>query len=116
MKYTEAFFRFPIKVYDMKSIRDMEKMEDMKESLGMNGEQDEPVWRSCQCRLPASAFTEGRVYWHEAFNSGEEEKRDITIVYHKKFGSFTCLWNIKHFEEELDKFMDQFMQELNKSA
>lgn len=99
MKYTDRFFSFPIRIYDGKTIQDIEE----------GGEGD---WIVGVVRMP---FEDMRYScWYDGFSrdKGVEEVSekgfDATIVSNKMHGQFNCIWNRKRFEEKLNEGMEKY--------
>jgi len=99
MKYTEKFFSFPIRIYDSKSLPDIDD----------GGEGD---WIVGVVRMP---FEDMRYScWYDGFSRSKEvdevskEGFDATIVSNKMHGQFNCVWNRKKFEEKLNEGMEKY--------
>lgn len=106
-KFTDNFFRFPIKVYHM-------------EKTDTSDHEDDPVvegdWVQGYARV---SFEElDFLNWHEGFSKNVPTKQvsdqgcDLTIIYTERFGRYICLWPIKKFEEKINEFMARVASEI----
>lgn len=106
MKYTDKLFRFPIRLADEAQIMDM----GQRMSKGEDVSHEIVDTIDSYTRLP---IIQGDLCWHEAFPP-ETDFKDLmkeglqtTLVTSEKFGDFMCSWNMKKFEEELNKHMEK---------
>ena len=108
MRFSERFFRFPVKIYDGVSFRRILN----KELSGEADENETPDWAQGDVKLPVDGLTE--IYYYEGFSPGRKpedvinEGFDITMVFHPSFGDFECLWPFKKFEQKLDEFVEKY--------
>lgn len=105
-KFTDNFFRFPIKSYNE------DKWDD-------EYEKNEKFWVTGSARIPFEELSE--VSWWEGLSKGKtvddylEKGTDVTIVYSINYGYYVCTWPIKKFEEKLNEFMAKIENEILKS-
>ena len=109
MRFSERFFKFPIKIYDGVSIRRV-----MKQELDLDNPDDvqSPDWVQGYAKLPYWSLD--KLYYHEGFSTGRTPEEvakdgfDLTSVYHAEFGDFECLWPLEKFEKRLDEFAERY--------
>lgn len=114
MKYSETYFKFPIKVYNEKSIKEAK---DYEEATGNPTETD---WVEGIGKIKL----EDILGWFDSYPEGVPQEEvakngfSETIVETKELGSMICTWNRKKFERELDKHWsfinDVFIEETKK--
>ena len=109
MKFSERFFKFPIKVYDSASVKRVMKME---RELDDPGEAGNPAWARGYACFPYWDLND--LYYYDGYTAGtdtrivNEKGFELTMVYHKDFGDFECLWKRDRFEKELDLFTEKY--------
>lgn len=112
MKYSDQFFKFPIKVYETTSVRRALKEEEATD-IPHDGD-----WVIGYVRMPYWALDE--MCWYDVFTKGKEVAEvadkgfDATFVMHLKYGEFECTWSREKFEKELDKFTEWYDKEWEK--
>ena len=109
MKFTETFFKFPIRIYDNVSI-----VKNMKREMKNQDEDDEeisiPDWVRGEARIPHWALP--NIFYSDAYSTGRqpehvaEEGFDTTFISSIEFGEFECMWKVGKFERELDAFKE----------
>jgi hypothetical protein len=111
MKYTDKFFKMPIKMYDR---WEMVKAELKEEAQLMTdpelAQQEDAAWVPCMSYiLPEDIIGYDENFSREA-DLANTELPDMTIV-QTKTASYPCLWKLSKFEQKLNEFMEQ--QSLN---
>ncbi len=111
MKYTERYFKIPVRIYDGFSVHKAIVIEEKK--LSDNPENidrpETPDWVMGYARIPVSEIR----YWMDYYTEGREtgnvadEGFDLTLVETKNLGKFECCWERKEFEKRLDEFYDK---------
>jgi hypothetical protein len=109
MKYTDGYFKFPIRVYDPISVRDAYHREEKE------GEIVDGNWLLGFKRVHPDDIES----WEDTFTRdilplNEESECNATVVVIKGEGEIMCTWNRKKFEEKLDAFHDAFDQEIRR--
>lgn len=110
MKFTDRFFRLPIRFTDEYSI--IKINEEIQENKKLPDEQ--PMVNSIDSvyRLPFGEV-DG---WQEVnppetkfddILNGERKGFECTMVYTKTHGDLLCSWNIDKFEKKLDEYHDK---------
>lgn len=109
MKYTEQFFKFPVRIYDRYSVQNSEKREEM-ENAPVEGD-----WTIGQKAIPYTEITDYGDYFdsEEGISSVEEHGFTSTIIFTKDAGVFISPLIIEDFEERLNKHVDN-LKSLNK--
>lgn len=111
MKFSERFFKFPIRIYDSLSVRRAIKA-NQEQALTGEDVLITPAWVKGYGKIPYPAL--GQIFYSDSFKAGRELKDvreqgfDMTSIYHPDLGDFECTWNMQKFEEELDKFVDVY--------
>jgi|SRR5579885_3355627 len=109
-KYTDKFFTFPIKIYDSRSLKTAEQMEDANIHM-------DPEWISGWTRVHYKDLLQGFT-WQDGYSNGRsvdevrEEGFDLTIVYIEAYGEYTCTWDRKTFENKLNAFMTKHQDQI----
>lgn len=111
MKYTEKFFKFPIRVYDGFSLsKAMVKEEKKFETQDVDTiEGPEQVdWALGWVKLPYKQIVSWMDYFSEGRSTGEvaETGFDMTMIYTRDLGNFESTWKRSKFEEEINKFYE----------
>lgn len=117
MKYTDRFFKFPVKLY---LSRDVNERSDLEERLGIElppskeEEEEEPEYVMGWERIDVgdicgygSIFSRNRTL--------EDVRRDgfdCTIVYLKYGKEVGCSWSPDHFEKKLNEFYSRYQSEM----
>lgn len=104
MKYTERFFRFPVRIYDRYS---SQKAEEQEKDLDtpMEGE-----WVEGYQNMPHTDISD----WCDYFDStqGVEDVKEngfmYTLVFSRKAGAYVCTLPSKEFARRLDAFVDKY--------
>lgn len=110
MKFTDRWFKIPVRVYDGFSVHKAIMLEDKK--LFENPEEIEkpeiPDWVKGYARIPLEEITSWIDYYSEGRETSEvaTEGFDLTLVETKNLGKFECTWKRDKFEEELNKYAD----------
>jgi hypothetical protein len=109
MKYTDSFFKFPIRVYDPISVKNAYEREQN------DGEVIDGNWLLGLKRVHPDDIES----WEDTFTRDilpltEGSKCNATVVMVKNEGEILCTWDRKKFEEKLDAFHETFDQELRK--
>lgn len=111
-KFTEDFFRFPIKVYHSFSLKKALEEEDKEDA-----EKPVPIdWIIGYARIPGKDMM--NIMWHDGFSRERtvedvaENGFDLTIISSSVWGEFTCSWPRKKFEEKLDEFVEKWRASL----
>lgn len=108
IKFTDDFFRFPIKVYHSFSLKKAMEEEDKEDSV-------KPIpidWIIGYAKIPVKDMI--RTMWYDGFSRERtvedvaKDGFDLTIVINEIWGEYTCSWPRKKFEEKLDEFMRQY--------
>lgn len=120
MKFTERFFKFPIRYIDEYGIAKLQ--EEITETKKLPEDQPNIASVNSIYKLPY-----GEVDGWQEINPPETKFEDIaggkkeglqcTMVYTKTHGDLLCSWNVKKFEEKLDEYhekMTEFFQSLKK--
>lgn len=111
MKYTDRFFKFPVRVTDAYVAESLEKSNE-KISL--------PTIDS-YIKLPYSEI-EG---WQEMyppeteFDEVSTKGFECTLVFTKKHRDILCSWNVKKFESKLDAYvseLEEFVKNSNSNS
>lgn len=111
MKYTDRWFKFPVKIYDGFSVHKAIMIEDKK--LQDNPEDIDkpeiPDWVMGYARIPVNEIQCWIDYYSEGRETSEvaEEGFDLTMVETKNLGKFECLWKREKFEKELDDYYEK---------
>lgn len=118
MKYTERFFKFPIRYIDQFKVMKIGEEYNKNQSLP----DEEPVIPSVDCiyKLP---YDEIRGWSEEPapedlFEDIESKGFKCTMVFTKTHGDLLCSWSVKKFEEKLDAFEEKitdWYKEMKKS-
>lgn len=113
MKYSEKFFRFPVRLYLTK---DIEKKKDLEERLGIELEDEEVAdpeyvlgWDCIDLndiRGFGTIFSRGK-----DLETVREEGFDSTVIYLTYGREVGCAWTPKKFEEKLNDFVDKMEEE-----
>jgi len=111
MKYTDKWFKFPIRVYDGFSVHKALLIEDKKmmEDPESIEKPETPDWVMGYAKVPVDQI----LGWVDYFSEGREtsdvakEGFDLTLIETKSLGKFECLWLRAKFEEELDRFCEK---------
>lgn len=105
MKYTDQFFRFPIRIYDALS---------MKKAMKMEEDMDIPQEAEYSIGFAKIPYWElDRMYYYDVFTKGrsvgevDSDGFDAVAIHHESYGEFECLWKMKTFEEKLNDFMEK---------
>lgn len=111
MKYTDKYFKFPIRVYDGFSVQKAMLIEDKK--LMENPEAAEkpevPDWVLGYAKVPVEQI----LCWVDYFSEGRETSDvaqkgfDLTLIETRNLGKFECVWVRTKFEDELNKFCEK---------
>lgn len=104
MKYSERFFKFPIRIYDRFLAQKAQKEEENMD-IPLEGE-----WRIGIASIPHKEI----VMWSDFFDS--EQGPDgvdkngflFTIVETYSVGPFISTWDRKTFTKELDEFVEKY--------
>jgi len=107
MKYTERFFKFPIRLYDgielRKAMENEEKLFDIDPDSVVV---EETPW----VQGTAAIYAEDIYSYNETFSRGTEIEEvvksggDLTHI-ESKTGDYICMWPIKKFEQKLNEHM-----------
>jgi len=107
MKYTERFFKFPIRLYDGIELRKaMEKEEKLFDRDPDSVIAEETPW----VQGTAAIYAEDIYSYNETFSRGMEIEEvvksggDLTHI-ESKTGDYICMWPIKKFEQKLNEHM-----------
>ncbi len=104
MKYTERYFKFPIRVYDRFSMERAEKQEELTESP------TEGEWREGMTAVPFEEITA----WNDYFDSAQgpegvdNEGFTTTIVWTKTQGCFMCTLPRPELEKRMDVYYEKW--------
>lgn len=110
MKYTDRFFSFPMKVYDMSPTNERLLVLQGLPPAELQAEVD---WVEGVVKLPYYIIKESRMFWYEGYTRGRsprevaKEGSDLTVVVTKDHGDFVCTWDKKKFEEKLNQFIEK---------
>lgn len=111
MKYTERFFRFPVRIYDGFSVHKAILVEEKKlnESPENVDRPETPDWVMGYARIPSSEIRYWMDYYSEGRETGDVAKEgfDLTLVETRNLGKFECTWKRERFEEELNNFYEK---------
>ncbi len=111
MKYTDKWFKFPVRIYDGFSVHKAILIEDKK--LSDNPEEverpEEVDWVQGFARIPLYEIASWIDYYSEGRETSDvaNEGFDLTMVETKTLGKYECVWKRQKFEEELNKFYDE---------
>jgi hypothetical protein len=112
MKFTDKFFRFPIKIYDGVSARKMIKKELKNlDTLGDEDEEEDIDWVQGDVKIPFWGLE--NLFYHEGYTPGRSTEDvakngfDLTYVSHTVYGDFECMWDMKKFEDRLNAFVEK---------
>lgn len=102
MKYTDKFFKFPVKLYLTKDL-------EQRDLLGKSDDEDEPEyvlgWESVDisdiCGY-GTIFSKGRT-----ISEVKEDGFDSTVVYLKYGKEVGCSWSPEKFESRLNLFYEK---------
>ena len=112
MKYTDKWFKFPVRIYDGFSVHKAILIEDKKlaENLEDIDKPEVPDWVMGYARIPISEITSWVDYYSEGRETSDVAKEgfDLTLVETKNLGKFECVWKRDRFEEELNKYAEKF--------
>lgn len=110
MRFSERFFKFPIRVYDSVSIK-----RNMKREMEGTADPDTieiPDWVEGHAKLPYWCLD--NLYYCDTFTLGRQpedvakEGFDMTYIGSSEFGEFECVWNMKRFESALNAFTEGY--------
>jgi len=118
MKYSEKFFKFPVKLYLTK---DVEERDELETRLGieLKAESKEDLeyvvgWESVDIE-DICGF--GTIFSrNKTLEQVREEGFDCTLVYMKYGKEIGCSWPPKKFEEKLNNFYEKLQDERVKQA
>lgn len=117
MKYSEKFFKFPVKLYLTKDVEERDELETrLGVELKVEKEDLEYVvgWESVDvediCGY-GTIFSRNRT-----LEQVREEGFDCTLVYLKYGKEIGCSWSPKKFEEKLNQFYEKVQAERMKQA
>lgn len=109
MKYTEKFFKMPVRMYDVDSMINVAIKEDKAIEKG-----EQVVSTPVNFAIGQKAIytkdikTYGESYANEhTLEDAISQGFPITVVYTYQGDEYQCSWNLKKFEEELDKFVEE---------
>ena len=104
MKYSDTFFKFPVRIYDPYELERAVKQEEMTDSKA-----DEPGYAVGVKKLKYTDITG----WYDVYTR-ELDLDEIlnngfpcTLVQTKDEGDYLCNWERKRFEDELNKFVEK---------
>ena len=112
MKFTDKFFKFPIKIYDGASARQLIKKELKNLDTGEHDDEEDIDWVQGDVKIPFWALE--NLFYHEGYTSGRSMEDvakngfDLTYVSHTVYGDFECLWPLDKFEYKLNSFVDTY--------
>jgi len=109
MKYTDKFFRIPVKMYDRMEIDIAELKEQQQLLEDPQLAKHEPAsWIQCWSYiLPDNIIGYDENFSREMeFDELTDKGPDITLV-HTDTHSYPCLWKISKFEQKLNEFIEQ---------
>ena len=104
MKYSERFFKFPIRIYDRFSIMKSEEIEKSTDTP------HEGEWLQGFARIPYNQITS----WHDFYDSvqgvdgAREDGFEATLVYTQTEGTFICTLDRETFEQSLNEFVEKY--------
>jgi len=104
MKYSERFFKFPIRIYDRFSIMKSEEIEKSTDTP------HEGEWLQGFTRIPYNQITS----WHDFYDSvqgvdgAREDGFEATLVYTQTEGTFICTLDRETFEQSLNEFVEKY--------
>lgn len=113
VKYSEKFFKFPIRVYDEFSLVKAMVKEDRNFSEAKDPDEiDGPEkgdWVMGFARVPYKEI----LGWVDHFEEGtnvkdvHEKGFDMTMVLTRTMGRFECIWKREKFESKLNEFVEK---------
>lgn len=109
MKYTERFFKFPIRIYDGHSMYKAEKEEEKQE---LAGQLIDPVHVDFAVGYKTLKHNSIRG-WMESYTTEQgldyvmEQGFPCTLVTTKEDETYLCNWTMAEFEEALDNFVER---------
>ena len=115
MKYSDRFFKFPVRVTDIYLAESLEKKAEL------SGEKPSIPTVDGYIKLPYSDI-EG----YQEMYPPETDFEDVinkgfqcTLVFTKKHGDILCSWDLKKFEEKLDGYvakLEEFIKNSNSNS
>lgn len=111
MRYTDRWFKFPVRIYDGFSVQKAIMVEEKKFSEDPEAidRPETPDWVTGFVRIPLNEVE----CWIDYYSEGREtsevatEGFDLTMIETKNLGKFECVWKRQKFEEELNKFYEE---------
>lgn len=117
MKYTDKFFKFPVKTYDLYDVIKTEEEEDeLKRTTGQHAKIALPFGVIIKAVLP-----EDIIEYNESCGKEDDLQESTqhgfpnTAVITKRDGVFECIWTMKKFEEKLNAHMEKIEKSKNSS-
>lgn len=115
MKYTERFFKFPIRLYLTKDVQERYELEE-KLNIELSSDDDDLDyvigWEHVD---PDEIFGYGSVFSrNRTLEEVKEKGFDCTIVYLRNGKEIASSWSPKKFAEKLDSFYEQYEDFLRK--
>lgn len=110
MKYTDKWFKFPVRIYDGFSVTKAIMVEDKKfQDNPGDAEPEIPDWVEGYARIPLEQITSWIDFYSEGRETAEVAKEgfDLTMVETRTLGKFECTWKREKFEKELDNFYER---------
>lgn len=112
MKYTDKWFKIPVRIYDGFSVHKAILIEDKKfaENPEDIDKPEVPDWVRGWAMIPKEEITSWVDYYSEGRETSDVAKEgfDLTLVETKNLGKFECVWKREKFEEELNKYAEKF--------
>lgn len=112
LKYTDGLFKFPVKTYDGRSLREFMRKEEKQE---LAEDETDPDWCVGWIKIPANEivglrefFTQGRTMQDVAENG-----HDLTIVLTRTLGDYVSTWKIEKIEDKLNEFVDSYEKKVD---
>jgi hypothetical protein len=107
MKYTDKFFRIPVKMYDNWEMIKAELKEEAQLMIDPElAQQEDAHWVACMSYI----LPEDIIGYDENFSRETDLNStsvpDMTII-QTKTASYPCLWKVSKFEQKLNEFMEQ---------
>lgn len=105
--YTDKFFKFPVRIHDGVSLSRALRESIMREE---DNEEESPPLNTDWVQGWAKINIEEIKGWVDHFAMGRKtgnvakEGFDQTVILTSSLGEFTCMWDRKRLEEEINKF------------
>ena len=109
MKYTDRFFRVPIKVYDELEItaallKEDKQLENDPELVKI----EEASWVQCWYEILPDDIIGYSENFSREVGDITSALPDLTLISTKHQGQLPCLWKINKFKDKLNEFYQQF--------